>query len=152
MEQREPKILDTGEYVAVLRALVEEGREVSMVVWGGSMTPFLGHGRDRIFFAAPQQPLRRGDMVFFRRAGGQNVMHRICRVRPEGFYLVGDAQVRVEGPIRREQIFARVTRVERKGRLLAPGDPLWDFFAGPWLLLRPLRPAILRLYRALRRK
>ena len=65
---------------------------------------------------------------------------------------MGDAQVRVEGPIRREQIFARVTRVERKGRLLAPGDPLWDFFAGPWLLLRPLRPAILRLYRALRRK
>lgn len=138
--------LDTGEYISVLRELVEQGKEVSVLISGTSMTPFLGHNRDVIFFSRPTTPLARGDMVFYQRADGTFVMHRILKVRPEGLYIVGDAQALVEGPVPPSSVFARVTKARRKGKLIEKGDFLWDFFAGPWLTLRPLRPLIMSVY------
>lgn len=146
MQEPQKKKVDTTELVSALKELVEAGHEVSLTISGRSMTPFLAHERDRIFFSTPNPPLRRGDMVFFRRTNGQYVMHRICKVRPEGCYLVGDGQTEVEGPILPGQIFARVNRVERKGKILTERDFWWRFFAGPWLWLRPLRPTLCRVY------
>ena len=145
------KQVDTREYVSVLKELVEEGREVSMVIWGNSMSPFLIHGRDKIYFSAPDSPLRRGDMAFFQRPNGQYVMHRICKVTPEGCYLVGDAQTQIEGPVPQSRVFARINKVERKGKLISPGDFWWNFFAGPWLTLRSVRPLIVKAYGLLHR-
>ena len=148
----ENKVVDTDAYVTVLKNLVEEGQEVSLRITGCSMTPFLGHGRDDIFFRRPERPLRRGDMVFYRRSSGQYVMHRICRVTEKGYDLVGDAQTRIEHGIRQEQIFALVTRVRRKGKLLGPGDFLWEFFARIWIRMIPLRPGVMKCYGFFRRR
>lgn len=123
------KIVDTNAYVSVLRELAEEGRVVSMQIAGSSMSPFLCHRRDYIYFTRPEEELKRGDMVFYQRDSGQYVMHRIWKVRPEGYYMVGDAQIQIEGPLRREQIFARIVRVKRKGRILEPGDFWWEFLS-----------------------
>ena len=146
------KKVDTFEYVSVLKELVEEGREVSMLISGSSMSPFLCHGRDQVYFKAPDRPLRVGDMVFFQRRSGQYVLHRICKVKDGSYYIVGDAQTAIEGPVSREQIFALVTRVQRKGRILAPGDFWWEFFARVWVRLIPLRPLLVRDYGLFRRK
>ena len=146
MENMYRRRVDTKEYVDVLRGLTEEGKEVSMLVAGSSMNPFLIHYRDTIFFSKPQRPLQRGDMVFYQRESGQYVMHRILRVKPEGLYIVGDAQTEIEGPVRPEQVFAVITRVKRKGKMIGPGDFWWRFFEGPWLWLLPLRRIIMRLY------
>ena len=89
---------------------------------------------------------RRGDMVFFQRDSGQFVMHRILKVRKEGFYLVGDGQTQVEGPVRREQIFGLVFCVQRKGKKIRPGDFWWEFFAHVWLALLPVRPFLSGFY------
>ena len=140
------KKVDTFAYVSVLKELVEEGREVSMNISGSSMSPFLCHERDRVFFKAPDRPLRVGDMVFYQRRSGQYVLHRICKVKDGSYYIVGDAQTAIEGPVRREQIFALVTKVQRKGRVLAPGDFWWEFFARVWVRLIPLRPLLVRAY------
>lgn len=142
--EREP--VNTREYVSVLRELTEEGKEVSMVITGSSMAPFLIHGRDRICFRKPQKPLKKGDMVFFQRADGQFVMHRIWKIRPEGYYIVGDAQTEIEGPVAKDQIFAIITKVERKGKWIAPGDFWWEFFAHVWLHMIPLRRGIMKAY------
>lgn len=140
------KVISTQAYVSALKELVEQGGEANMIIWGTSMNPFLVHNRDRIFFSAPSRPLRRGDMVFYRRQNGDYVMHRICRVQGGAYYMTGDGQTEVEGPIAREQIFALVTKVYRKGRMIDRRNFWWKFFAGPWLLLRPLRLKILRIY------
>lgn len=142
--------MDTREYVAALRALTEQGKEVSMRIAGNSMAPFLVHERDWISFRRPERPLRRGDMVFYERENGQFVMHRIYRIRGGGYFLLGDAQRMVEGPIRREQIFAIVTKVRRKGRWIEPGDFWWEFFARVWIRLVPLRGALCRIYGVLK--
>jgi len=140
------RMVDTREYVDTLRGLVEEGREVSLVVAGHSMTPFLVHYRDTIFFKKPDRPLQRGDMVFYQRDSGQYVMHRIVRVRGDVFDIIGDAETEIERGIRRGQIFAVVTRVRRKGRMLTHGSFWWEFFEHVWLHMIPLRRIISAAY------
>ena len=140
------KFVDTREYVDVLRELTEQGKEVSMLVSGSSMTPFLGNQRDYIYFKKPDRPLRRGDMVFYQRPTGQYVMHRIWKARPEGYYIVGDAQTEIEGPVSEGQIFAIITKVQRKGKWITSGDFWWEFFEKVWIRMVPVRPVVRKLY------
>lgn len=138
--------VDTNEYISVLRELTEEGKEVSLLIAGSSMSPFLIHERDYICFKKPDRELRKGDMVFYQRKTGQFVMHRIWKVRSEGFYIVGDAQTEIEGPVEREQIFAIVTRVKRKDKWIKPGDFWWEFFEKVWINLVPVRRVLVWAY------
>ena len=138
--------VDTNVYVSMLRDLVNEGKECRLLISGSSMAPFLVHERDSILFSKPDRELRRGDMVFYQRDTGQYVMHRILKVKPEGLYIIGDAQTEVEGPVRPEQVFALVTKVNRKGKWIGPGNFWWWFFSTVWLRLFPIRRLILKLY------
>ena len=135
-----------NEYMKAIRELVEEGRRMSLVVSGHSMTPLLVSGRDRIWFEKPKRKMKKGDMVFYNRTDGQFVMHRICKVKPEGFYIVGDAQSEIEGPVLPEQIFAIVTEAERKGKRIGPGDFWWEFFEHVWIHIIPFRTLIKKIY------
>lgn len=142
----EKKTINTREYVGLLKQLVEEGESVSMRIVGSSMSPFLIHDRDLITFKAPERELKKGDMVFFQRESGQYVMHRIYAVKPDGYYMVGDAQAEIEGPIRREQIFAVIIKVRRKGKWMEPGDFWWNFFERVWINIIPFRKVVTVFY------
>ncbi|MGN1168258.1 MAG: S24/S26 family peptidase [Lachnospiraceae bacterium] len=140
------KKVDTKEYLSILKELVQEGKEVSLLVSGSSMSPFLIHERDYVYFRMPDRELKKGDIVFFQRINGQYIMHRIQKVRPEGYYIVGDAQTEIEGPILQEQIFAIVTKVKRKGKWIKPGDFWWEFFEHVWLEIIPIRRKVMSMY------
>ena len=133
-----------------LLGLLEETRSVPLVISGGSMTPFLVHRRDTVYLSKPDRPLKKGDMILYRRDGGAYVLHRICAVREEGYDLVGDAQTAIERGVRPDRVLALVTAVRRKGKLLKKGDFWWDFFEKVWIRLIPLRPGLTGLYRRLR--
>lgn len=142
------KVVDTREYVSVLREIAESGKIVSLRIAGSSMSPFLAHGRDYIYFTKPDRELRAGDMVFYQRKNGQYVMHRIYKKKPEGYYIVGDAQTEIEGPVDRGQIFALIIKVKRKDRIIRPGDFWWEFFEHVWIHMIPLRRPAVRIYSA----
>ena len=140
------RVVDTNEYVSVLRELAEEGRVVSMLIAGSSMSPFLCHNRDYIYFTRPDRELRRGDMVFYQRDTGQYVMHRIYKKKSDSYYMAGDAQTQIEGPLRRDQIFALIIKVKRKGKIIRPGNFWWEFFEHVWIRIIPLRKVVEKGY------
>ena len=129
------------------RVLLNTVPQLPLLVSGGSMTPFLVHGRDTVFLTKVSRPLKRGDIVLYQRKGGAYVLHRICSVEAGSFSMVGDAQTEIEHGITSSQIFAVVCAVDRKGRRQAPGSFWWDFFATIWIRMIPARPVFLRLYR-----
>lgn len=133
------RTVDTREYISALRELTEQGKEVSLLISGNSMSPFMVHQRDTICFKKPDRELKKGDMVFYQRVNGQFIMHRIWKVKEDGFYIVGDAQQEIEGPVKREQIFAVVTKVKRKGKWIEPGNFWWEFFEHVWINIVPFR-------------
>lgn len=140
------KKLNTMEYISSLRQLTEEGYEVQLVVSGNSMSPFLIHQRDSVYFKKPDRDLRSGDIVLYQRNNGQYVMHRIWKVKPEGYYIVGDAQKMVEGPVLEEQIFGLITKVCRKGKWISKGNFWWEFFEHIWIHMIPIRRMIVKVY------
>ena len=145
------RTIDTQAYLTVLRELVEDGNSVNLIVSGMSMFPFLEHERDTVYFEAPQRKLRKGDIVFYQRRNGQYVMHRIYKVKGDEYFIVGDAQRVVEGPVLRDQIFAIVTQVKRNGRMLTSSDLTWKFYERVWINLLPYRGVLMLPYRAVRK-
>ncbi len=142
------RTVDTRAYLGAIKDMVQEGRDISITITGGSMTPFLVHGRDRVMLSKITQPLKTGDMVLYQRESGQYVMHRIRYIKKQGtqYYMIGDAQTVTEGPLKEEQIVAVVTAVCRKGKWLKPGDFWWEFFRKVWLHVIPLRRPVTKIY------
>lgn len=133
------RILPASVLMPEYEALLREGAELPLVISGGSMLPFLAPGRDSVLLKAPDRPLHRGDIVFYRRRNGMYVLHRLVRTKNGQCWMVGDAQTQIEGPLPAECIFAYVTCVQRKGRTERPGTFIWDFFQYVWLAVIPLR-------------
>lgn len=147
MEIRERRNVVSPEAVMEpLLRLLEETTAVPLVVSGSSMTPFLAPGRDTVYLSVISKPLRRGDMVLYRRDNGRYILHRILRVEAESYTMIGDAQHIPEPGIRREQILAIVTAVRRKEKLLQKGSFWWMFFRHIWICLVPLRPLLRGIY------
>lgn len=145
--EKQKRIADIYTYMPILQELLSEGREVSLVITGGSMTPFLIHGRDEVLITSPKGEWKKGDIAFFQRDNGQYVMHRICRVNRDGTcFFIGDAQQVIEGPIRQEQIFGKIVSVKRKGTWIGPGNFWWEFFEHIWISLIPMRPLFRKVY------
>ena len=144
----EPKkrTVDIHTYLPVLMELLEQGESVSLTVTGNSMSPFLVHGRDTVYLSRLTRPVRRGDVLLYRRENGNYVLHRVFKAGPESLTMIGDAQTILEPGIQPEQVIAIVTRVERKGKPLGPGSFWWGFFEKIWIRIIPLRRGICRLY------
>ena len=73
-------------------------------------------------------------------------MHRVWKVKDNQYYMVGDAQTQIEGPLEREQIFAIITKVKRKDKWIGPGDFWWEFFEKIWIRIVPMRRFLVRVY------
>ena len=131
-------------------ALMREVEQLPLLVSGRSMVPFLVHGRDTVYLTKITKPLKRGDMVLYRREGGAYILHRIYAKRGDVFDMVGDAQTEIESGITREQIFAVVCSAVRKGRTQKPGCFWWEFFEKIWIRLVPLRPILAGGYRRIK--
>ena len=144
--ESQTRVLPPEMLIPELLALLEATDSVPLTISGNSMTPFLVHGRDTVFLSKVTRPLKKGDMILYQRRNGRYILHRICRVHPDGYDLVGDAQTVIEPGIRPEQVLAIVNTVRRKGKILSHGSFRWNFFEGFWLRVIPLRPVIRRVY------
>ncbi|WP_296878117.1 S24/S26 family peptidase [Thomasclavelia sp.] len=141
------KEVDINEYLPVLIDIVNSGKDVSLLISGNSMSPFLIHHRDSIIISKPDKPFKRGDMVFFQRLTGQYVMHRIHHIDKKGkLYIVGDNQTVIEGPVDSKQVFGIINKVIRKGKVLEKKNFWWFFFEKIWIRVIPLRRMIQRMY------
>lgn len=128
-------------YTYDIEQLLKDGSAVQLKPQGYSMYPLFVSGRDEaVIESYPVDRLRRGDVILYRRDQGILVLHRICRITADGFYLVGDNQTEIEGPLRPDQIRGKMTGVIRNGKSFSVSHPLYRVFSSIWLFLRPIRP------------
>lgn len=140
-------IFDTEEYIDSLISVLQEGREVPLLVVGHSMEPFLVHERDSVLLSPVDRMLKKGDVALFKRKDGQYILHRIYKIKDNAFYFVGDNQnlCDVEGPIKKEQICALVHSAKRHGVEIQETDFIWRFFKRAWLWTIRWRPYMKKL-------
>ncbi|MFA7636998.1 MAG: hypothetical protein WCX81_04470, partial [Monoglobales bacterium] len=75
---------------------------------------------------------------------GDYVLHRIVKVKKEGYGLCGDNQKVVEFPIDKEQIIAVVSSIIRKGKTIDKKNMWYRVRAFFWTNCIPLRPIIFK--------
>ena len=135
-----------------IEGLLAQGQTIQVQPQGYSMYPMFVPGRDEAIIGPVQiAPLKRGDVVLYRRESGILVLHRICRVRKDGFYMVGDNQSEVEGPLQGTQIKGILTGFIRKGKYRSVKNPVYRLASRMWLFLRPARPVLSRMAAAVKR-
>lgn len=140
------RYVDTREYIKALETIIQDYKAIKIPVSGNSMSPFLIPKRDYVIVQLPNRPLKKGDIVLFQRSNGAYILHRISRIRKDDYYVIGDAQTAIEGPIQREQIFGIVVKAQRKGIWIDENDHWWRFFQRVWIRIIPLRPFLRNMY------
>lgn len=130
-----------------LNNTIGKGQELTLQITGYSMSPTLKHLRDRVILTDPKAVgIRRMDMVLYRRENGKYVLHRIIQCYPPERYLLnGDAQLWTE-MIRKEQIRAVVSSIERNGRRISCRNQVYLLYVRLWVCLKPVRGWIITCY------
>lgn len=133
----------------LLADCLQHGTDVKIAITGTSMLPLLRAGQDQVVLTAVQgDALKKGDIPFYRRRNGQFVLHRVVAVTPEGYTMTGDAQTLPEPGIQPDQILAVVKGIWRRGRYVPVERKGYRFRSRIWMALRPVRPFLMRIYRA----
>lgn len=134
-----------------IEALLSEGKRIQIHPKGFSMYPLLVPGRDEVILEKTDpKTARRGDVLLYRRKEGILVLHRVYRHDDTGFYMVGDHQKEIEGPLFEEQIRGKMIAFIRRGRWVSERNLWYVLYSRIWLFLRPLRPAIEQLVHKIR--
>jgi hypothetical protein len=131
--------LEGPELVPLIKQTFESGGEFKLLVTGNSMFPFIKHMRDSVFLTHPSnRALKRGEIVFIERETKKLVLHRVFKMKSNGFIMNGDAQLWDEF-VPLEQVIAVVSKIERKSRVISCDNKTYQFLSELWMLLRPIR-------------
>lgn len=152
-------IIPADDWMEVSKELLKEGKRIKIVPKGNSMFPFWASGRDSVIIGKVERELKRGDIVLYRRENGIYVVHTIYKIDKGKFFMLGDSQTDVEGPLEKEKIIGRVEVIIRKGKTINCDNLWYKILHNSWLRLRIIRPFLIqtwllvcKLYRKGRRK
>ncbi len=134
--------------------LINDGASPSVktTLNGISMQPLIRKGRDVVTIVAVNRPIKRGDVVLFRRADGEYVVHRVRRLCGDMIITLGDNCWKEDSPpIGLADIKGLAVQVQR-GKLRICLDSCLSRAAGRcWMacheyriLLRRMRGAAIR--------
>ncbi len=147
MERVEKPIADL---VNLVEQPLKNGKEVALVIRGNSMWPLLHEGVDKILLKRVDF-YNICDIILYRRASGDFVLHRIIGKKNGAFILAGDGEFRKEYPIYENQILAKATGGIRKGKPFSCDSKRYKLYSFVWAKILPLRPIIIKIgYRLMR--
>ena len=107
------------------------------------MLPMLRQRRDLLIIERPRGVLRKYDVPLFKRGPGKYVLHRVLKVRRDGYVLCGDHQWRREYGVTDQQIIGVLTAFVRDGKEISVTDRRYRLYVHLWCDLFWLRAAIL---------
>lgn len=137
--------LSPQDFLPLMDERFSQNLPLMLTVTGNSMLPFLSDKRDSVILTNVQHEPKKGDIYLFQRSDGHCVLHRVHHVTDVGIYFIGDAQTRIEGPIRKECLLAECHEAVRKGKTVTEKSFLWQFFRIIWIRIIRTRPLIGRI-------
>lgn len=114
-----------------IEKLLEQGKRLRIKPRGYSMYPLIVPGRDEVFVErVSPESLRRGDVVLYRRRDENIlVLHRIWKREGDAFFLVGDNQKVIEGPLEASQIKGKMTGILRNGHEISTSNVIYLLYS-----------------------
>jgi hypothetical protein len=131
---------------------LSRGEKIIQSNVGDSMMPLLRQGRDLMVIEPRPEKCKRLDAVLYRRPNGKYVMHRILKVRKDGYVLCGDNRWMREFGVPDEWIIGILTGVLRDGKKLLTVDSFrYRVYVHLWCDFYWIRAFLLRVRGNLRK-
>lgn len=119
---------------------------------GTSMLPLLHNSGDAVTLIQPEN-IKLNDIVLYKRANGEFVLHRIVRIYERNYGLCGDNTFAIEQGISDEDIVAKVSEINRNGKLISlNSNKLYKLYSFVWVHTLPLRRLIHNLHYKINRQ
>lgn len=143
-------VISAADWTSAILPILSKGYRLRIPLKGMSMYPLLVGGRDEAVISSIglKKPVR-GDIVLYVGEDGIHALHRIHHVKGTDYYMLGDSQTWIEGPIKEDAVLAIATAIIRKGNKISCSNLFYRLIVEIWLLVRPLRPKILLFVRKL---
>jgi signal peptidase I len=109
--------------------VLRSGGSLLLQALGTSMLPCIWPGDILTLQPNPEDDIRIGEVVLFTREG-RFFVHRVVSKGESGWITRGDAVPQNDPPVARTELLARVTSIQRNGRVIVPRRPN---FADRWL-------------------
>ena len=118
---------------------------------GNSMLPLLRQRRDIIEIRKKgSERCKKYDVVLYKR-GDRYILHRIIKVLPDGYVIMGDHNTFKEYDVTDDMILGVMTRVVRDGKSITTTDWRYKLYYHIWVDFYPIRVFILRVKAVARR-
>jgi len=139
------RIVKSKELFSVAKTIFNKNCALRIKVTGSSMFPFLRDTLDSVELTSIDfQIINRYDLVVILRENGQYVLHRVIQKQKNSFFINGDAQQFIEGPLIPNQLIAVVTSIKRGKKWISCSNAWWILLSRIWVFLLPCRPIILK--------
>ncbi|MBO7275435.1 MAG: S24/S26 family peptidase [Clostridia bacterium] len=122
----------------VMQEVLCSGGEFTFCPSGGSMRPMLS-GDCSVTIRKAEGRLDRLDLPLYRTRDGQFVLHRVVKVLPDSYVMLGDSNLLREEGITDSQIVGVVCAFSRKGKKHSTDEPLYRLYCRVWTALPLLR-------------
>ena len=110
---------------------------------GCSMLPLLRQRRDIIEIRPLAARPKKYDVVLYKR-GDRYILHRIIKVLPDGYVIMGDHNTFKEYDVTDDMILGVMTRVVRDGKSITTTDWRYKLYYHIWVDFYPIRVFILK--------
>lgn len=136
---------------SIAEYLKENGRITYSNV-GVSMMPLLRQGKD-LFTIEKNDGTRykRGDVVLFARGKDKYVLHRIIKVLPDEYVILGDNCVNPERGIKDSDIHGKMISFVRNGKEHSIREKRYRFYTAFILFTNPVRVFFKRIWSRIKR-
>ena len=131
----------------LIHEVFEGGGRFRLFPRGSSMLPLIRPEKDSVLLEPPSE-IKKHDILLYRRANGQFVLHRLMFFEGEDLVMCGDHQVYLERHIPREAVLARVAGIYFDEKYLVSEHPSLRRYARRRAFSRPFR----RIFSAIKRR
>jgi len=119
---------------------------------GVSMRPMLKQGRDTIVIEKLKQSPKENDVVLYQTDAGKYILHRVIKVKDEGYVIRGDNRIKNEYDVKDRHIIGILTGFYRKDKYINCYTNKWyKFYVIFWRNTFFIRVLFMYPYRCIRR-
>ena len=87
-----------------IEEIIERDGQVLETTYGVSMQPMLHQGENPIIISKITKPLKKRDVILFRCDSGKYLLHRIIKIKKDGYLTRGDNNLFDDGVVKEEQV------------------------------------------------
>lgn len=151
MDSLHETFLGEEDLMPLIRERLAAGQTIRYLPFRGiSMLPMLRQGKDQVELSPLPEKLKKYDLPIYQYPSGKYVMHRVVKVRQDGYVCLGDNTYSYEY-IKPDQMIAVVSAFRRGDKRICVDAPGYRLYCRVWCALYPVRKFLVRGKNWLRR-